>query len=776
MRAGRAGVASRFGVPRSAAVRKAAELARLPRHPDLGASRLGRRARQLEETLVELAKDVALYAEDFDLAIRKLTEASARALAVERVSLWWCSEDRSKFTCFDLFEQSKGRHDSGVVLEAKDYPCYFAALDAARFLAVRDARNDPRTREYCEGYLDPAKITSMMDVPVRVGGRAVGILCHEHVGPRRSWTGDEQAFAASMADLVATLIEADARKRTQQDLRSALALLGATLEATADGILVADLEDRITKHNQKLLEILQMPEVALAARSATEAVALFCDQAADPKQARAKLRALRARPDAVEFDVLELADGRSVECYTQPQRLDGRIVGRVFSFRDVTWRRLAERERDALLEREKKARGTAELVAAATAAMSESLDYELDLNRLAQLCVQRRLADWCYFVVVEDERPRIVASAHHDGGQDLYLTDLRKRHELGPHDPAAKSLRTGRPMLLPQVDPRVLLAASADDALAKFAADGGVRSILAVPAVARGQVVGALMFCSAAPGRAYGDEDLALANELARRAANAIDLGLLHRRTEEAVRLRTEFLALASHELRTPLASLQLSLQALRRVAPAGPGDERPDVRRLLDVPERQTKRLARLVDTLLDVSRIESGRLDLDLEEVDLVGVAEDVATRHANDLERAGCAVSVRGSRVTGRWDRSRLDQVITNLLTNAMRYGAGRPIEILGGERDGWATLTLVDHGVGIAAANAARIFERFERGASGEGYPGLGLGLYISRAIAEAHGGKLECTSRVGAGSTFTLELPREGPPRRAAQRTSPAHTR
>jgi signal transduction histidine kinase/PAS domain-containing protein len=728
-----------------------------------------RRVEQQTDVLVALAKDPALHAGDFEGAMRRLMEADARALRVERVSLWWFAEDRSTIQSLDEFASSTGRHAQGSTLDARDYPSYFTALEEARTIAARDARRDPRTREYAGSYLAPHGISSMLDVPVRLSGRIVAIVCHEHVGPLRAWTDDEQAFAGSIADLVALALEAQRRKEAQDALRGTLALLTATLEACMDGILVTDMRARIVRYNQRLLDILQTREEALLDGGV---MALVLAKTIDPEGYARRIHELYARPEAASCDVLELECGRSVECDSRPQRLDGAIVGRVFWFRDVTLRRLAEAERDAVLARERRGRETAELLTEATAVLAQSLEYELNLQRLARTCVPR-LADWCYVAVTEGEQPRMIAAAHWDPIRDLRLSHLLDGRPIGPVDPTSQVFRTGRPVLLPEIAGGVLRVAAEHDEYARLAVDFGVQSILAVPAIARDRVVAALTFCSAAPERRYSEEDLGVAEELARRVASAIDVGSLHRKTEEAVRMRSEFLALASHELRTPVTSLKLALEALRRASPIGDPAQSRRLSRLLDIPERQVQRLAHLIDSMLDVSRIGADKLVLHLETVDLLALAREVVTRSEHDAARAGCVITTRGAPVTGRWDRSRLDQVLTNLLLNALRYGARKPIEIIVGEHDGSATVEVIDHGIGIDPGRVPHIFDRFERAASHDHYPGLGLGLFISRAIAEAHGGRIECRSRPAAGSTFTITLPRAGPEIEAEARSGSA---
>jgi signal transduction histidine kinase len=287
---------------------------------------------------------------------------------------------------------------------------------------------------------------------------------------------------------------------------------------------------------------------------------------------------------------------------------------------------------------------------------------------------------------------------------------------------------------------------------------------MTVPLVARGQTIGALSMISATPGR-FGRADLELAMEVARRAATAIDNARLYRASQEAVRARSEFLTVASHELNTPVTSLMLALKflSLRRAAPAGgPPVDPQTLDMTIELALRQGTRLTRLVSDLLDVSRLEAGPLPLELTDVELGALVHEVTERLGGDIASARCSVSIEAAApVVGRWDRSRIDRVITNLLANAIKFGAGKPIEIFVSCERGVARLAVRDHGIGIEPEQCGRIFGRFERAVSERHYGGLGLGLYISRRIVEEHGGTIRCESQPGAGATFTVELPVSG---------------
>ncbi|GAC1606513.1 MAG: PAS domain-containing sensor histidine kinase [Myxococcales bacterium] len=248
-----------------------------------------------------------------------------------------------------------------------------------------------------------------------------------------------------------------------------------------------------------------------------------------------------------------------------------------------------------------------------------------------------------------------------------------------------------------------------------------------------------------------------------RRASEERDAAL--RTAHEALRLRDEFLSIASHELRTPLMTMDLLLATMIRALQAGGGGAPPE--RLLGKLQRveaQSARLSGLVHHLLDVSRITSGRLDLDLVHLDLKALADEIVARFREQAEAAHCrlTVSTQG-RVDGFWDRNRLDQVLTNLLSNAVKYGEGKPIRLdLSGREGGGVRIMVQDEGIGIEPADQALLFERFQRAASARNFGGFGLGLWICRQIVTAHGGEIRVESRPGAGSTFVVDLPPGAP--------------
>jgi PAS domain S-box-containing protein len=296
-----------------------------------------------------------------------------------------------------------------------------------------------------------------------------------------------------------------------------------------------------------------------------------------------------------------------------------------------------------------------------------------------------------------------------------------------------------------------------------------VRSYLAVPVKSRsGAVLGGLFFGHPEPGR-FQKEHEHLVEGLAAQAAVALDNSSLYLQAQRAVSLRDEFLQVAAHELRTPITSLKLKVQSLlRKASTLGPALSAAQLHGKLEEVERIMGKLNVLINELLDISRITAGNLHLTWEPVDLMSVVHEVALRFEAQAAQAHVPIHVRGNGpLVGNWDRLRLEQVVTNLLSNALKYGAGSPV-VIDTESDGThARLTVRDEGIGIAPESLSRIFGRFERAVSERHYGGLGLGLYITRQIVEALGGVVRVESTPGKGSTFTIELPLAPPQAEAA---------
>jgi PAS domain S-box-containing protein len=462
-------------------------------------------------------------------------------------------------------------------------------------------------------------------------------------------------------------------------------------------------------------------------------------------------RALEGKPVAFETEW----QGRCHQTHVEPFRdAHGAIIGTLAVSYDITERKRAEE--------------TLRLLSEASVTLAESLDYDETLAKVARLAVHW-LADWCLVVVIEGEMLRPVAGAHIDATKESLFRALppSRLDSLGAFE---RVVRGERSLLLPEITDEMiapggqipLSAGNAGLAVAELLRRLGLRSLMVVPLVARKQALGALLLARTSSDQRYTPADVRVAEDLGGRCAVAIDNAVLYRAAQAAIEARDEFLSIASHELRTPLTSVLLRLEVLLRSVVEGRAPNPSALVAALAVVVRQSKRLSDLIDQLLDVSHIQQSNLELELqlEDVDLAEVLRDVGSRFAGDLVRAGSTLSLAApAPAIGHWDRARLEQVITNLLSNAVRFARGTPIHAGVEVSETSARLEVRDGGMGIRPADQTRIFERFERAASSRHFGGLGLGLYITRQIVRAHGGTIRVESTPGKGSAFIVELPR-----------------
>jgi PAS domain S-box-containing protein len=577
---------------------------------------------------------------------------------------------------------------------------------------------------------------------------------------RRVFTHDDIHFLQSVAHVLASTIK---RTRVEEELIRSRNQLSVILQSVADGITVQDPSGRLVYANEAAARLIGFGTVdSLIGASSKELISAFelCDASGNPipveeLPGRKAVREGERSEAVIRFRSTKGGD----ECWStvraSPVKDDhGNVVLVVNVFQDIT--------------QAEASRGRLQFIAQATEILSSSLDHETTLANVARLAVPA-LADWCLIEVLEEDGSlRRIALTNPDPAREKMVSELEKRYPprrtSSPDFP--DPLETGKPLLVPDVTEEMLAAGAVDDRHLKILRGFGLRSVMVIPLIARGRVLGLVTLISAESGKRFDESDLALAEDVARRAAVAVDNARLYSEAQEALRIREEFLSIASHELKTPLTALQLQIQVLERlVSPEARNELSEERARGLAVgAERQLRRLGRLVNDLLDVSRISAGKFDLEYQEVNLGELCEEVAQRFVDEAAAAGSRIDVEPPQepVTPRADQFRLDQVLTNLVSNALKYGEGRPVR-LAIERTGDGGRILVqDHGIGIEAEQLSRIFERFERVAQSHSYGGLGLGLYIARQIVEAHGGQLEVTSEPGKGSTFTVTLP-SGPP-------------
>lgn len=321
--------------------------------------------------------------------------------------------------------------------------------------------------------------------------------------------------------------------------------------------------------------------------------------------------------------------------------------------------------------------------------------------------------------------------------------------------PLARAIKSGEPIYLPDSES----TKAAYPIAYEFQNKNGILSSCALPLIVEGRVVGGIVL-SFAEEKKFPTDEREFIQALINQCSQALHRALLFEAAEEAVKVRDEFLSIASHELRTPLTPLKLQLQSLGRHLKASDVlEDDSRVIKMVESSDRQVNRLTSLIDDLLDVSRISAGKLTLNLEHIQLAELIQEVISNYKHQLKEKKISLEVSlDEKLYGDYDRVRIEQVFINLITNAAKYAPGKPLKITLEKTEEKAEIKVEDQGAGISARDQKRIFERFERVKDRDNVGGLGLGLYISRQIVEAHGGTISVESEPGAGSKFLVCLP------------------
>ena len=565
--------------------------------------------------------------------------------------------------------------------------------------------------------------------------------------------------------LVGFIQDITERRSAQAAASRSLSLLQATLESTADGLLVVDLEGRIISYNQRVAEMWGIPPELFASGDDARAIAVAVEKLSHPEEFLAKVQELYEQPELASYDVLELKDGRVFERYSQPQRIDGGSVGRVWSFRDVTARRRAEEQSHALVV-EQAARAEAEnserraaLLAEASRVLSGSFDYQTTLAALVRLTVPA-MADYCALDIVDGDNFTRIGEAHVDKSKTSLVNEMSSFPSavLTKYHPMMRVLATGHPVLEVQVTPELIQASFVHEAQRQTVRALAPLSYICVPLLGsgKGKPLGVLTLATASSGRRYDVADLALAADLSRRAALVVEHARLFHEAEQATRARDEILAVVAHDLRNPLNTVMMAAGLMLETS----SPERPEERRQVEIVRRAADRMNRMIQDLLDVKRMESGRLGLEPKPETVAGLVGDTIEMLRPLAEgssiRLESHVAPNLPRVLA--DATRISQVLSNLVGNAVKFTPREGvITITADGLDAEVRFSVIDTGAGIPAEQLPHIFGRFWQARTSD-RRGIGLGLAIAKGIVEAHQGRIWVESSVGLGSTFYFTLP------------------
>jgi PAS domain S-box-containing protein len=547
------------------------------------------------------------------------------------------------------------------------------------------------------------------------------------------------------------------QRRAQLALRQSEARKTAILDTALDGIITIDHEGKVVEFNPAAERTFGYRRADVLGRPMAE---LIVPPLLREKHYRGLAHYLATGEGPILDKRIEMtaqrADGKEFPVELAVTRIPGEGPPLFTAYlRDVTERKHAEQASRFLAE--------------ASKSLAALVDYGSTLQKVARLAVPA-FADWCAVdMVAPDGSLERVAVAHVDPSKVELAHELNRRHPPDPDAPQGVPhiLRTGKPEFISEITDGLLVEMVKDEELLRMVRELGLKSYLGVPLQVRGKTVGAITFVAAESGRLFDSTDLAVAIDLAHRATIAMENARLYSEVREADRRKDEFLAMLAHELRNPLAPIRNAVHILKQS-----GADGAVVGRVREMLERQVQHMTRMVDDLLDVSRITRGKIELRKELVDLAAVVSRTVetARPLFEDRRQEFTVDLPPEPVRLEADPTRLEQVLANLLNNAAKYtDHGGRIRLSAGQEGGELVLRVKDDGVGISADVLGHIFEPFVQSdrVLHHSQGGLGIGLTLVRSLVEMHGGSVDAHSDgPGKGSEFVVRLPALSPKEKA----------
>lgn len=631
-----------------------------------------------------------------------------------------------------------------------------AAIARRERVVTKNIASDPLWKEHGDVLMDHGYVACSAE-PVRTSsGARLGVFavfyteaCPQHPDDLQFLT-----VAAHVAGIALERARSESERETlMRQLEAERALLESVLQHLPAGVVLAEAPSgRVLLGNEEARRIMGQghdPSVELDRYDEWLARTAEGDKS-DSKRLPLARAILHGEFVPDEEWTVRRTDGSLITLSVNAapiQDRDGRVIAAVTTFQDITKRRRSEENSRLLSE--------------VTSILASSLDYETTLTQTARQMVPN-LADACIVTLYRDDQsPRTVAVIHEDAKQAERLRKVHAAYMAESERNAAMPnvRRNGRADALFEVTKDNLEGSGVSTEQADLMVEAGIVSLMAVPLDARGRTQGSLVFYNDMSGRRFNEDDLTLAEEIARRAALVVDNARLYHEILRADRVKDEFLAMLGHELRNPLGAISNALQLVRlRGVDEGP------LLRTLGILERQTRHMARLVDDLLDVSRITRGKISLRRETVLLTDIVDQAVQTNKPLMEAKGHRLSVTlpDEAVWLEADPVRIGQVIANLLNNAAKYTEpGGDIALTARQQERFVVLSVRDNGVGIPEDLLPRVFDLFTQAERtlDRSLGGLGVGLTVVRNLVEMHGGDVRAFSEgPGKGSEFVVRLP------------------
>jgi len=626
--------------------------------------------------------------------------------------------------------------------------------------------------EYAKAFPELARIKTgsprakaISSMPLVVEGGPVGLLAMGFYQPRK-FSSEERAFIETLSQQCAQALQRASRLEREDEVRT---WFNTTLMSIGDAVIATDAQGRVTFINPIAQKLTGWSEAEARGRHLDEVFRIFSEETGVPLDSPVgKVLREGAVVGLANHTVLRSKNGAEIPIDDSGAPIrgeSGQLFGVVMVFRDVS--------------KEKVDRVRREFLARAGEVLGSSVDFQATVAAVAQVAVPT-IADWCAVNLLEPGAllPYQAAVAHTVPSKVRLAKELGERYPADPNAPrgALSVIQSGKAELYPAISEQLLESYARDAEHLRLLRELKLSSVMVVPLRVRDRTLGAITFIYAESARRYTEGDLAFAEDFARRAALAIENALaikdaqaarvreraLRDEAEVASRAKDEFLAMVSHELRTPLTPILGWTLTLRGRSPA------PELDRGLAVIERNARAQAKLIEDVLDVSRIVSGKLALALGDTDVGEVinASVETVTPAAEAKNIAISVDVAGEGLTIVADSDRVQQIVWNLLSNAVKFTPrGGRVALSARREASEVRISVCDTGEGIRPEMLPLIFEPFRQadGSTTRRHGGLGLGLAIVKHLVSAHGGSVQAESEgMGRGATFTVRLPVRAP--------------
>jgi len=696
----------------------------------------GEAVERLNSSLVTLTQNENIYMGDLAAAFREVTEASAQAMTVGRVSIWFYTNGNTAIECLDLYEMTSGTHVKGGILEASKYPLYFKAMQEENLIAADDAVSDPRTREFSETYLKPLGIASMLDAPIRVGGRVVGVVCHEHLGNPRKWTVEEQSFVTAIAGFSSMATEIQARKRTEESLKKERDFSKGVIDSLPGVFYIINEQGKFTRWNMNFEVVTGFSHKEFSGLSPVDLFAV-----SDKEIIAEKIRQVFAEGIANVEACIVAKDGKSFPYYLTGVRIFlGDVTYLVGMGIDITERRRAE---EALKESEERYRSVVDNVGIGISLISPKMEI---------LALNRQMKDW-FPAVDASELPICFRTFNNP-----------PREEICSYCPTAKTLNDG----------------SVHESITETPTESGIINYRVVSTPLKdseGNVVAAIELVEDITVRKRAEAEIKRLNDELEQKVQERTAQLVKAQEElvrnEKLSILGQLAGSVGHELRNPLGVMNNAVYFLKTVLPES--DE--TVREYLNMIKGEIDNSERIISDLLDFSRTKTPQIR-PITAHELLSISLGKCSIPENvDIE-----MDIPDALPLLTIDPFQMTQVFQNLITNACqampkggeltisarivlrsKFQVESPEETniehrtlnLEPDRD-FIEITVSDTGEGISPENMTKLFQPlFTTKAKG-----IGLGLVASKRLTESNGGNISVESRQGEGTMFNVLLPCE----------------